>query len=51
MTDIIAIIEHLDDCRWRLKEITKTMNWFNNMGLKKCPTCEQPVLGGEESNG
>lgn len=41
-----AIIDHLDECVWKIKNITKTIRWFTYMGLKRCPSCEKEVNNG-----
>ena len=35
--------QHAEDCRWTIKQIKKTKEWYDFMGIKDCPICGAPV--------
>lgn len=37
-------VEHTPECDWTKRKVKRTKKWWNNLGLKNCPTCNGKVL-------
>lgn len=42
--DEFVEVEHTEECDWARRKVKKTKKWWQNLGLKNCPTCNGKVL-------